>query len=184
MGFDFGYRHSGKTLQALQWQFPGAAYRAEIRFFKKASEINLASDTGNFDLGPAANERILVNRVSFILADDAAGWSDITLGAITAPAVGLTFTLRKADAQVHDFTAEGKIKSNITLFQYTAPDFTTVTLDSGNRLLVATFDLVGSMAPVYLDAATDLLRVNVNEALTGLARLNVRADCFSIRGDE
>ena len=187
MPFEIGVRPEARTRQSLLWEFPGAIYRAETRFLKLTGSIDMAAATGNYDLAPASGERLLVNRASLIIVDSTGAgneWDDGEFGNNVALATGLTLTLRKSGAQVHDFTAEFKIKTNQHLFAYTAPDYSTITLESGNRLCVATWDFVGSYAPLYLDSTTDILRMNVGDSLAGIARCNMRADCLLVVGDE
>lgn len=184
LSYEVGVRPTSRVNRTLQWEYPGAVYRPETRRFKNSGSINMIGATGNYDLAPAAGEKLLVNRVSLIVVDGGTSWDDGEFGEIAALATGFTFTLRKSGSQVHDFTADYKITTNQTLFAATAPDYSVLTLDTGNRMCVATWDLVGSHAPVLLDGTDDILRINVGDALTGLVRCEARADCFLIVGDE
>ena len=188
MAYEYGVRPVARVERALQWEYAGTLYRPITRWFERAANRSLASLAGDYDLAPAAGEKLLVNRVHLILVDPSTGanlWSDSDFGGRAALTTGLTFTLRKSGAQVHDFTDSFKITTNARLFGLTAPDYSRTTLDEGNAMGVATWDFVGSYAPVFLDGVTDILRLNVASADVPLTTfIQVRADCFLIVGDE
>jgi hypothetical protein len=178
-----GLKPLGKIVELLGWEAPGLLYRPVKRFFKKSGAISMISTTGDFDLAPASTERLLVSQVHLILMDAAGAWASTDFGDQTALATGIQFKLLKANTAVEDFTEEFQIKSNQDLFRLTAPNFYAVSLDSGNRMVCATWDLVGGFAPVLLDSTLDILRFSVNNSVAPVL-LNARADCFLLTGDE
>lgn len=185
MAFFHGTRPTSSVRQSLEWDFPGARYRPETRFFKTSGSSIDMTAASTFDLAPAANEVILVNRVHLIIVDTGAAWDDGEFGSQVAysAAAGIAFTLRKGGSQVHSFTADVEILHNRNLFSLTAPDYSRIDLDTGNSMAVATWDFVGSNAPIRLDSTDDALRF-VTGATKAVAMMRARADVFKIVGEE
>ena len=188
MPFTFGVRPTNRIERALSWEYAGALYRPETRWFTRSGNISLASAAGDYDLAPAANEKILINRASLILIDPSTGanlWADTDFGGRAALTTGLTLTLRKNSVQVHDFTAQFKIKTNADLWSLCAPDYSRLTLDEGNAMSVSTWDFVGSYTPIYLDDVNDILRINVAGGdVPASTVIRMRADIFVLAQDE
>jgi hypothetical protein len=181
-GTGLGSRPTAKTAGMLEWWAPGMLYEPEVRWFvESGASIDMtAADT--FDISPASNEKILVNRVTLIVVDTFDAWADTDFGNQTAysASAGITFSLRKNGSEVHEFTSSTEILNNRTLFANTAPDFLFQELDSGNAMASATWDFVGTMSPVLLDSTDDALRF-VTGAVKSVAFMQARADIFVLK---
>jgi len=173
---DAGVRPTTKVVRQLDWQAPGRNLTPETRWFQTSGASLDFTAAGTFEIVPAAGECILVASITFLVTDSGT-WSDTTFGSQTAYTTGNgpIVTLRKAGAQVHDFTADIEITSNRTLL-YNCDLYERTSWDSGNDTSRAVIDLVGSKGPVLLDATDDSLRI-VTGATMSVVQFLVRADC-------
>ncbi len=178
-----GVRPQGKIQSALEWWSPGKTYRAETRWFQSGSSEDMTV-AGTFTVAPAAGESLLINRVTLLIVDTSGTWSDTTIGSSTAytGSNGPRLSVRKGGSEVHEFTADIAILNNRDVFMNTSPDYVFQNLDSGNSMCAATWDLVGSHAPVILEATDDDIRF-VTGSTIGCVEMSARADCFRIEGD-
>lgn len=159
-----GVRPTSKLASMMEWYYPGRVLRTERRWFETSGSSRDMTSAGTFDLAPAAGEAILVGTIQLAI-EDSGTWTFATFGGASAlPANGIQISTRKGGSEVHEFTADEQILTNLDLAQHCGENFQRLTLDSGSAVLICGLDLVGQAAPILLDSTDDAVRIVVNDA--------------------